>query len=49
MNKYRATSGKYCGRIGYGEVSKYGTVMFYPIEGIHPYRVCLKLNEVEEI
>lgn len=46
MEKYRVISGKYEGRIGYGKVTKYGSVMFYPIERIHPYRVCLMANEV---
>ena len=26
-----------------------GLVMFYPEEGIHPYRVCLSREEVEEL
>ena len=49
MKMYRVVSGKYAGRIGRCEFSKYGSVMFYPIEGIHPYRVCLMANEVEGI
>ena len=49
MKKYRVVSGKYRGRTGRGKATKYGTVMFYPIEGVYPYRVCLMSNEVEEI
>lgn len=49
MKMYRVVSGKYAGRFGHCEFSNYGTVMFYPIEGIHPYRVCLMQNEIEEI
>jgi hypothetical protein len=49
MKMYRVVSGKYVGRIGRCEFSKCGSVMFYPIEDIHPYRVCLMKNEVEEI
>jgi hypothetical protein len=49
MKMYRVLSGKYVGRVGRCEFSKYGSVMFYPIEGIYPYRVCLMANEVEEI
>lgn len=49
MKMYHVVSGKYAGRIGHCEFGKYGSVMFYPIEGIHPYRVCLIEKEVEEI
>ena len=45
-------SGKYHGRIGMADFTnteKTGNVMFYPIEGIHPYRVCLNANEVQEV
>lgn len=50
MIKYRVISGKYSGRIGFGEKpNQLGLVMFYPIEGIHPYRVCLSASELEEI
>lgn len=46
---YRVISGKYTGRVGYCEFFNHGTVMFYPAEGIHPYRVCLRQNEIKEI
>lgn len=50
MVKYRVVSGKYSGRIGFGEKpNQFGLVMFYPVEGIHPYRVCLWASELEEI
>ena len=49
MEKYCVVSGKYAGRIGMGEVTKYGTVMFYPIDGKAPYRVCLMANEVKKV
>lgn len=49
MKMYRVVCGKYAGRIGHCEFSKNGSVMFYPFEGIHPYRVCLMKDEVEEI
>lgn len=44
-------SGKYKGRKGvadFNNTCKTGNVMFYPIEGIHPYRVCLSVNDVRE-
>lgn len=47
MKECRVVSGRYQGRNGYGEVSKYNTVMFYPNDGMGPYRVCLMANEVE--
>ena len=47
MSKCRVISGKYAGRIGHCKTTKYGSVMFYPIEGVHPYRVCLMEHEVE--
>ena len=47
---FRVMSGKYQGRIGYCEFNNaYGSVMFYPVEGVHPYRVCLMQNEVEAL
>ena len=48
MKMYRVVSGKYEGGVGHCEFSQYGSVMFYPVEGKHPYRVCLLANEVEE-
>ena len=52
MNKelYVITSGIYKGRKGYVDASiskKTGNVMFYTVEGKHPYRVCKDKNEVE--
>ena len=51
--QYIVISGKYKGRIGKLEANllgeKIGNCMFYPIEKEHPYRVCLKLNEVKKI
>jgi hypothetical protein len=42
--------GEYVGREGhFTEVNKYGNVMFYPVEGKHPYRVCLRHNDVKEV
>ena len=49
MKIYRVVSGKYAGRIGHCVFNRHGLVMFYPIEGTHPYRVCLAKNEIEEI
>ena len=49
MERYCVVSGKYAGRIGMGKITKYGTVMFYPIEGKAPYRVCLMANEVKKV
>lgn len=41
--------GEYAGRKGYfTKMNRYGNVMFYPIEGKNPYRVCLKYNNVKE-
>ena len=45
-------SGKYEGRIGIADFTntkKTGNVMFYPVEGIHPYRVCLDAKSVKEV
>jgi hypothetical protein len=42
--------GEYKGRIGKAtEINEVGNVMFYPKEGIHPYRVCLVANEIRYI
>lgn len=39
--------GKYTGREGYFTDENYlGLVMFYPKEGIHPYRVCLERTDI---
>lgn len=48
MKRYQAIEGDYVGRVGWGEATKYGTVMFYP-DGGAPYRVCLSNDEVVEI
>lgn len=48
---YVITEGEYKGRIGRIEANlpgeKFGNCMFYPKEGIHPYRICLKLSSIE--
>lgn len=50
MKKAIVICGQYSGRIGNAtEPNKHGNVMFYPIEGIYPYRVCLKANHVKFI
>lgn len=50
MVNYRVISGKYAGRIGKGtNPNEFGLVMFYPVEGIHPYRVCLPISNLEEV
>lgn len=42
--------GEYVGRKGhFTEVNKYGNIMFYPVEGKYPYRVCLRHNDVKEV
>lgn len=50
---YVIKEGIYKGRIGKLETNlkgeKIGNCMFYPIEGIHPYRICLDLSSVEKI
>jgi hypothetical protein len=48
MKRYQVIEGDYAGRIGCGEATKYGTVMFYP-DGGAPYRVCLSNDKVVEI
>ena len=47
---YEVINGKYVGRKGTIETSSHtSNVMFYPIEGCYPYRVCLKKEDVKEI
>ena len=48
MKNYgKIVKGNYIGREGYfTEENKYGLVMFYPKEGIYPYRVCLKRENI---
>lgn len=48
MRKAKVVNGKYKGRIGKAvETKKVGNIMFYPKEGIHPYVVCLKSENIE--
>ena len=50
MKKVKVISGEYTGREGVADFSntqKTGNVMFYPKEGIHPYRVCLGVEEIQ--
>ena len=50
MEKAVVINGKYTGRIGNAtKPNKYGNVMFYPAEGIHPYRVCLTMGDIQFI
>ena len=45
-------SGEYKGRTGIADFTntkKTGNVMFYPKEGINPYRVCLNEKSVREV
>ena len=50
MKQAIVVSGRYLGRIGKAtEPNQYGNVMFYPIEGIYPYRVCLKAEQIHFI
>jgi hypothetical protein len=47
---YKVIKGKYVGKIGKVEACKNDShVMFYPIEGKNPYRVCLRKEDVKEI
>lgn len=47
MKQAIVVEGKYLGRLGKATgPNKYGNVMFYPIEGIHPYEVCLKAEQI---
>lgn len=50
---YIILDGEFKGRKGKIEIGlpgeKYGNVMFYPIEGAYPYRVCLKKSSIKEI
>lgn len=48
MKEAQVINGKYAGRAGKATLAnKYGLVMFYPVEGIHPYRVCLKVTDIQ--
>lgn len=42
MTLVKVVSGRYIGRIGWAtKVNQVGNIMFYPLEGEHPYVVCL--------
>ena len=44
--------GEYKGRVGnadFTNTSKTGNVMFYPVEGEYPYRVCLNKEDIQEL
>lgn len=44
------TNGECTGRIGVATVpNKSGNVMFYPNEGMYPYRICKSLSDIEYI
>ena len=50
MVNAKVIEGEYKGRIGKADLTcleKTGNVMFYPIEGKYPYRVCLSIKEIE--
>ena len=48
MRKAKVVNGEYKGRGGEAtEVNEVGNVMFYPEEGIHPYRVCLNIRDIK--
>ena len=50
MKEVIIIKGEYKGRKGKATMqNELGLVMFYPEEGIHPYRVCLSSEEVEEL
>ena len=44
--------GNYKGRVGkadFANTHKTGNVMFYPVEGESPYRVCLNKKDIQEL
>ena len=48
LYKAKVIDGNYKGRIGRAtEPNKLNLVMFYPIEGTHPYRVCLSADNIK--
>ena len=52
MKRVKVIAGDYKNREGMADFSntpKTGNVMFYPKEGIHPYRVCIGAEEVQLI
>lgn len=45
--KAKVINGKYAGRVGEATPpNKVGNVMFYPVEGKYPYRVCLSVSDI---
>ena len=46
---YQVTTGRYKGRVGKIESFSEMSVMFYPIEGKYPYRVCLMPSDIEKV
>ena len=51
MKKMKVLFGEYIGRVGYihTKPNHLGLVMFYPIEGAYPYRVCLEYTHLVEV
>ena len=52
LRKVVVIKGDYKGRTGkadFTNIHKTGNVMFYPVEGEYPYRVCLDKGDVQEI
>ncbi len=55
MKMYRVINGEFAGRIGFIKgtdlpgFKRFGNIMFYPIEGKNPYRVCLHFSDIEEV
>lgn len=50
MKDAKVVKGDYAGRTGKATMpNEYRLVMFYPIEGQYPYRVCLSVEDIEYI
>lgn len=52
MRSVIVIEGEYKGRVGKADflgVEDTGNIMFYPVEGKYPYRVCLSQSQVKEI
>ena len=51
MKKMKVIAGQYEGKIGYiySKPNYLDLVMFYPVEGSHPYRVCLEYKNLIEV
>ena len=52
LRKVVVIKGDYKGRIGKADFTNFHktcNVMFYPVEGEYPYRVCLDKGDVQEI